>query len=204
MGSDDFRDGSAADRAIVFIDGNNLYHALKERGWPTLIQIGSLAKRVAGGRRLVRTYYYNALPPSGPEQTERLEAIRAMLKGAPDIIFRQSRLQPIMEYDETGPYRSYIEKGADTAISADIVACAAEDEYDVAILISSDGDLEPAARLATKTYGKAVEVIYFKSRRPFVMESVALMREFRLSLIEELDRERRPRRAAPKRARAGG
>ncbi len=199
MRLDDFRTDSTPDRAIVFIDGNNLYHRLKERGWPTLIEIGSLAKRVAGNRLLVRTYYYNAMPPSGPERTERTDAILAMLKGAPDIVFRQSRLQPIMEYDETGPYKSYVEKGADTAISADMVACAAGDEYEVAILISSDGDMEPTARLVSATYRKTVEVVYFKGHRPFAMESVALMREFRLSLIKELDRERRPRRPTRKR-----
>lgn len=190
---------SVPDRAIVFIDGNNLYHRLKERGWPTLIEIGSLAKRVVGHRQLVRTYYYNAMPPSGPERAERTEAIRAMLRGAPNIVFRQSRLQPITEFDETGPYASYIEKGADTAISADMVACAAMNAYDVAILISSDGDLEPAARLVRETYGKAVEVVYFKNRKPLVMGPVALMREFRLSLIKELDRERRPRKPTPNR-----
>lgn len=107
------------------------YHRLKERGWPTLLQVGALAKRVVGNRQLIRTYYYNALPPGGPEHDERLEAIRAMLKGAPDIIFQESRLQPIMEYGETGPYKSYVEKGADTAITADMVACATKNEYDV-------------------------------------------------------------------------
>lgn len=181
------------DRAIVFIDGNNLYHRLKERGWPTFIQVGGLAKRLAGGRQLVRTYYYNAAPPGGSEHTERGNAYLALIKGAPDIIFRQSRLQTITKADEHGTYRSYVEKGSDTAISADMVACAAADEYDVAILVSNDGDFAPVAQMIRDRYGKPVEVVYFKGTRPFAMEKVALMREFRQGLLQELDYHREPR-----------
>lgn len=179
----------SAERATVFIDGNNLYHRLKDRGWPTFIAIGELAKRLVGNRRrLVATYYYNAAPPGGAGHAARGNAYLAMMKGAPNIIFRQSRLQPTTRADEYGQYRSYVEKGADTAISADMVTGAAEDQYDVAILVSSDGDFAPVAGLIRDTYRKSVEVVYFKGVRPFAMEKVAIMREFRQSLLQELDR----------------
>ncbi len=50
-------------RVMVFIDGNNLYHCLKEKGWATKTDIGLLVKRLVGNRVLQRIYYYNALPP---------------------------------------------------------------------------------------------------------------------------------------------
>jgi len=34
------------ERAIAFIDGSNLYHRLKERGWKTWIDVGKLAKKL--------------------------------------------------------------------------------------------------------------------------------------------------------------
>lgn len=188
------------DRAVVFVDGNNLYHRLKELGWPTFIQIGVLAERLAGGRQLVRTYYYNAAPPGGAGHTERGNAYLALMKGTRDIVFRQSRLQSIKKADQYGSYDSYVEKGADTAISADMIACAAADDYDVAILVSSDGDFAPVAEMIRDTYGKRVEVIYFRGTRPFAMQNVALMREFRQGLLQELDFERPVRRERAERS----
>jgi len=186
--------GEQPNRAMVFVDGNNLYHRLRERGWPTYVEIGALAKRLVGGRQLTGTYYYNAPPPSGSEHEARGKAYLAMIKGAPDIVFRQSRLQPTRRADEFGTYTSYVEKGADTAISADMVRFAAADEYDVAILVSNDGDFAPVAETVRDVYGKLVEVIYFKGSRPFAMEGVARMREFRQGLLQELDYRPEPKR----------
>ena len=64
---------------------------------------------------------------------------------------------------------------------------AANDEYDVAIMITSDGDYEPAVKEVTENYGKRVEVIYFEGRRPFVLESCSLMRRFRIGYLKEYD-----------------
>ena len=192
----------ARDRVIVFIDGSNLYHGLKESRWVTYINVGALALRVAGRRRLVRTYYYNARPPGGAEHTQQANEYFAMVEDAPDLVFRPSRLQAVTKHDEYGPYRSYLEKGADTEMSADMIGCAAGDEFDVAIVISSDGDLEPPARKIKESFGKRVECVYFKRSKPSVMERVALMREFRRGFIQEMDRPRKPRQEGTSPARS--
>lgn len=175
------------DRVIVFIDGNNLYHRLKDRGWKTWIDMGSLATRVTGSRNLVQIYYYNSPPPGGKSHTEKGNAFLAQVKSTPKLIFRPSRLQPSQKSDELGPYQSYVEKGADTFLTSDMVSLAANNAFDVAIIVSSDGDFEPAAREAKDAYGKSVEVIYFEGRRPFAMEHCATMREFRQSYLREYD-----------------
>ena len=56
------------------------------------------------------------------------------------------------------------EKGVDTRLVADMVFMAARDLYDVAILVSGDGDLAFAAQ-AVKDLGKHVENSYFKKGR---------------------------------------
>ena len=175
------------DRVIVFIDGNNLYHRLKDRGWKTWIDMGSLAARVTGGRNLAQIYYYNAPPPGGQPHTEKGNAFLAQVKSTPKLIFKASRLQPSKKSDELGPYQSYVEKGADTYLCTDLVSLAANDAFDIAIIISSDGDFEPAAREAKVAYGKSVEVVYFQGRRPFTMQQCATMREFRQSYLQEYD-----------------
>ena len=180
---------SESNRVVVFVDGNNLYHRLKERGWPTWIEIGALAQRLAGKNRgLVRTYYYNAAPPSGSAHEGRGNYYLAKVSGAPNIVFKNSRLQRIRKADENGSYSTYREKGADTAIATDMVVGAASNEYDIAILVSSDGDFAPTVEVLGSNYGKTVEVVYFKGSMPLVMQGLARMREFRQSLLKEMDR----------------
>jgi len=181
------------DRAVVFIDGSNLYHRLKERGWKTWIDVGLLAKRLVGNRTLVNIYYYNAPPPGGKPHTRKGNEYLSSVKRTPKLIFRYAWLQPTQRGDEYGVYQSYREKGGDTALSTDLVSLAADDKFDVAVIVSSDGDYAPAARTVRHDYGKSVEVVYFEGCRPFAMESCSLMRAFRPGFITE-ERRRSPRR----------
>lgn len=194
-------------RAIVFIDGNNLYHRLKDSGWKTWIDVGHLARKIVGNRLLVQIYYYNAPPPGGRPHTQKGNEYLAQVKKTPNLTFRQSWLQATQKADEYGPYHSHKEKGGDTALSTDLIALAAADEFDVAVIVSSDGDFAPTARIIRDDYGKCVEVIYFEGRKPFAMESCALMRCFRYAFIAQEDAEpshdshRHSRRDKPSRRR---
>jgi len=70
----------STERAIVFVDGNNLYHSLKENGWRTWTDIGLLAERLVGNRTLVHIYYYNAPPPGSKPHTEKGNAYLSRVK----------------------------------------------------------------------------------------------------------------------------
>lgn len=179
-------------RAMVFVDGNNLYHSLKENGWRTWTDIGLLAERLVGDRTLVHIYYYNAPPPGSKPYTEKGNAYLSRVKRTPNLTFRSSWLQPTKKADEYGVYQSYREKGCDTAITADVVSLAAKNEYDVAIIVASDGDYAPAAKTVA-SLGKSVELVYFPGRKPFVMEPLALMRAFRPGYAVPYDSEPPPR-----------
>ena len=186
------------ERATVFVDGNNLYHSLKENGWRTWTDIGLLAKRLVGNRTLVHIYYYNAPPPGGQPHTEKGNAYLSRVKRTPNLTFRSSWLQATEKADEYGVYQSYREKGCDTAITTDVVSLAANDEYDTAIIVASDGDYAPPAK-TLRNYGKSVEVVYFPGRRPFIMEEYSLMRAFRPGYAVPYDyAERPPRRPTGK------
>lgn len=99
----------------------------------------------------------------------------------------------MQKYGPEGPYWTHTEKGADTALAADLVRNASENQFDVAIIASSDGDFLPPAEAAV-ALGKRIEVLYFRDSRPFVMQEVALMREIRRSLFAEQDKRRVRRR----------
>jgi uncharacterized LabA/DUF88 family protein len=170
---------SKSERVAVFIDGNNLYHCLKDKGWRIRTDIGLLAQRLVGKNRLLQhIYYYNAPPPGNKPHTEKSNAYLSRVKKTPNLTFCASWLQPIQKADEYGVYQSYREKGGDTALTTDMVSGAVRDEYDTAIIVASDGDYAPAAQMLV-SYKKSVEVVYFSGRKPFVMEKYALMRVFR-------------------------
>ena len=48
------------ERVMVFIDGNNLYHELKGHFGRSDLNFAKFCSKLANGRTLVRTYYYNA------------------------------------------------------------------------------------------------------------------------------------------------
>lgn len=181
------------DRVVVFIDGNNLYHRLKERGWKTWIDVGKLAGRLVGNRTLTHIYYYNAPPPGGKLHTKRGNEYLSQVKKTRNLTFRYAWLQQEQRVDEYGAYQAYKEKGGDTALSSDLISLAADDKLDVAVIVSNDGDYAPAARVVHDNYRKCVEVVYFEGSRPFAMESCSLMRAFRRNFVTEYDY-KRPRR----------
>ena len=50
------------ERVAVFIDGSNFYHAVKDQRGSARVDFEHLVSGLVNGRRLVRVYYYNALP----------------------------------------------------------------------------------------------------------------------------------------------
>lgn len=168
-----------AERAVVFIDGNNLYHRLKESGLGTKINIGYLASKLVGDRKLVQIYYYNSPHPGEGEKSQRENEYYSYIRKTPNLTFRLAWLQPTKMFDEYGEYKSYREKGCDTALTTDLISLAAKDFYDVAIIVSNDGDYAPAVKMIKKDYGKQIEVVYFRGSKPFVMEQHCVMRLIR-------------------------
>ncbi len=61
------------------------------------------------------------------------------------------------------PMRQTSEKGIDAAIITDLLSMAFDDNYDVAVLISGDGDYAPAVQYIQKKTDKQVVQAFFKS-----------------------------------------
>lgn len=170
-------------RVNIFIDGNNLYHRIKELGLRTKIDIGHLALKLVGDRKLEHIYYYNAPHPGNNENAQKENEYFSYIKKTPNLTFRLSWLQSTIMTDQYGEYKSYREKGSDTALTTDLIASAAKDSFDVAIIVSNDGDYAPAAKMIKEIYNKQIEVVYFPNNRPFVMEQYCLMREIRTGYL---------------------
>ena len=72
------------DRVAIFIDGSNLYHALRSNFKRYDLNFVKFADKLCGERRLFRAYYYNVLqeqsqyPEAYREQQDFLEALNHM------------------------------------------------------------------------------------------------------------------------------
>ncbi len=144
------------DRVAIFIDGSNLYHALRATLGRHDLNFAEFANKLCGSRRLFRIYYYNVLQ----DQAQRPEGYREQQEFL-DIL----RKTPYLEVRLGGTKVSQgipVEKGIDIMLATDLLYFAWNDFYNVAVLVSGDSDFAYALQ-AVKNMGKHVEVAYFES-----------------------------------------
>jgi uncharacterized LabA/DUF88 family protein len=144
-------------RVCLFIDGSNFYHGLKHNIGKTNIDFHKLSLLLCTPHReLVRTYYYNA-PVNKEDGEERYKSQQRFFESIRKMPYVQLRLGRL-EHRDGG----VIEKGVDIYLAVDMLRYAYNDIYDIAILISSDGDFSEAVN-AVKDLGRHVEYAHFSA-----------------------------------------
>jgi len=143
------------DRVVIFIDGSNLYHALRSNFRRHDLNFADFARRLCGSRRLFRIYYYNVLQ----DPVQRPEGYREQQEFL-DILRKTSYLEVRLGGTKVAA-GVQIEKGIDIMLATDLLYFAWNDSYDVALLVSGDADFAYALQ-AVKNMGKHVEVAYFE------------------------------------------
>ena len=144
------------DRVAIFIDGSNLYHALRANFNRYDLKFTEFVKKLCGSRRLFRAYYYNVLQ----DQSQRPDAYREQ-----QDFLSALRETPYLDVRLGGTKLAQgvtVEKGIDVMIVTDLLNFAWDDLYDVAVLVSGDSDFAYALQ-AVKNLGKYIEVAYFES-----------------------------------------
>jgi uncharacterized LabA/DUF88 family protein len=173
-----------SDRIIIFIDGSNFYHGLKKNIGIKDIDFLKFGNKVVGERKLIETYYYNAPLDINCDkekywkQQEFFEKLKKIPNFKLVLVGLQKRIingKPI-----------YIVKGDDIHLATDLIVLAYKNAYDVAILVSGDGDFVPAIK-AVQELGKRVENYYFKiggswHLRQICDKSVLMDKEFVLNI----------------------
>ena len=160
----------SSDRVAVFIDGSNLYHSLEENCKRFDLDFGAFSVKLSRGRRLFRTYYYNVLrdydrnPQAYQDQQKFLNALH-------NIPYFDVRLGTSKMRGDVA-----VEKGVDIMVATDMLRFGWDNLYDVAILVSGDGDFRYALQ-AVKDMGKHVEVAAFQSNLAAELSQVADDRE---------------------------
>lgn len=164
-------------RAMIFIDGNNFYHGLKTVGLSTKIDFRKFVEKTSTEYNLIKTYYYNSpyqqqADPTGYKNQQkffdyirslpRFELILGRLEKRiitiPDQIYER-----IKDIHPKKSFETLVEKGVDVNIAVDMLKFAFLNYYDVAILVSGDGDFVPVVK-SVQELGKKVINAYFKDK----------------------------------------
>ena len=150
----------------VFIDGRNVHYGLAKLGWPTQYDVRAFAESISSRFDLVSVHYYNATPspiytpePAYGRQLRYYDQIRSQ----PGVHVKLGYLN----MKGAKP----VEKLVDVMLALDLALGAARDTYDVAALVSADGDFAAAVDEA-KLAGKEVINFVFAVKRSFHLATV--------------------------------
>lgn len=179
-------------RVAVFIDNSNVFHHIcdirkTDKNWIALYNPLVLAKKLAGDRDLKYVGFYCVRPPtyllggSGEDQKKYnlTQKYYGEIQKLPSVLVKFGDLK--------GTRGQLQEKNLDTQLSTDMVAMAALDEYDVAILVSNDGDYKSAIE-NTKRFNKKIENLFFKGSLSMAINGICdIKRRARRSFFVKLD-----------------
>ncbi|HEX6904474.1 MAG TPA: NYN domain-containing protein [Thermoanaerobaculia bacterium] len=154
------------ERVVIFVDGSNFYHCLKSEFGRADVDFSRLGERLCAGRRLIRTYYYNAMVRR-EDSEERYKAQQRFLDHLRQVAYLDVRLGRLERRGNT-----VVEKGIDVRVATDMLWQAHNNVYDTAILVSGDADYVPAVE-AVKAIGKHVEVAFVNQGRSMALQQAA-------------------------------
>jgi uncharacterized LabA/DUF88 family protein len=151
------------ERAVIFVDGSNLYNGMRENLHNTRVNLKELMVQLVGDRQLVRCYYFNS-PLTDDYDSELREGQHRFfesLRRIPYVTVRLGRLH--RRQDGT-----LVEKGIDVAIAVEALSLAHRNAFDACILVSGDGDYVELVE-AIKRNGQHVECAMFKNQSAGVL-----------------------------------
>ncbi len=169
-------------RAMVYIDGFNLYHGmceceLRHLLWldlaamsnrllhpsQTLVGVKYFTARISGGKPTDRPDYRQERDAKKKRQDTYLNAIRTF--PAIELFFGQYRDNP-MECNKCGAtWVAAQEKMTDVNIATEMIFDAFANRYDAAILVSGDSDLSaPIRRIKEHLGGKRINIAFPPAR----------------------------------------
>jgi uncharacterized LabA/DUF88 family protein len=190
------------DRVAIFIDGSNLYHALRSNLGRVDLNFAEFVNKLCGTRRLFRTYYYNVLqdPTQRPDAYREQQEFFDILRKTPYLEVRLGSTKMAQGIP--------VEKGIDIMLATDLLYFAWNDFYDTAVLVSGDSDFAYALQ-AVKNMGNYVEVAYFESGASKDLLDLAdnrhlLNRAFFIGLWTRRHYARRKRVAVESKGKTGG
>jgi uncharacterized LabA/DUF88 family protein len=154
----------SVDRTAIFLDAGYLEKTFDKEFARTPIDYAKLALELAGGRELLRAYYYNcppfqSNPPTPEEVTRKANADRfyAALNRISRFEVRLGRLEK-RQCPSCG-VPSYRQKRVDILLAVDLVSISTKQQISRAVLVAGNSDLLPAVH-ACKEAGVLVHLYH--------------------------------------------
>jgi uncharacterized LabA/DUF88 family protein len=157
------------ERVIAYIDGYNLYHGLREKGWKWAywLNIQALAKRLLrANQSLIETKYFTSVITEAESRQRRQRVYLEALQTLSDFqIFYGHFMADMVTCKKCGHvYTTYHEKMTDVNIAVEMTTDALQDRCDMALLISADSDLVGLVRNIRNLYKTKVIVAFPPAR----------------------------------------
>lgn len=153
------------ERVMIFIDGANLFHGCSNYKKGYKIDMLKLRDELVGGRKLVSSHYYAAIPRENssqfPAQKRFLDMLSYNSFNVTAVPLKTHRVTVKCDYCGMENHTTeQVEKGVDIALATDLISFAMDDQYDTAIIVSGDYDYFRAIQEVQRR-GKKVEIAYF-------------------------------------------
>lgn len=156
---------------IVYIDGFNLYHGLRDKFRHRLLWLDlvALAQSLRPKSRLLRVHYFTAPvldePPAASRQGRYQQALLALHPGIITITQGRYQKKTVTCRKCGAQWTHYEEKETDVNIATSLVADAATHRTQSALIISADSDLVPAVKAARQLNPKMFMAAAFPPNR---------------------------------------
>jgi hypothetical protein len=189
-------------RAIVYIDGFNLYFgALKNTSYKWL-DLEKLFQKLLGEHHVItQIKYFTArisARANNPESPDRQDAYLCALEKHCPLVkiyyghFLSNKVKIKVHNPPKGcpPYVTAVEtkeKGSDVNLALHILNDAWHDRYDCAVLVSNDSDIAGALRFAKEEHNKKIGLIIPGHRHPSqtLMQHKDFMKVIRTSVLAD-------------------
>ncbi len=155
------------ERVAIFVDAENFHYGLKSiRKWYSdfYFDFEKFWKYVAKKRKLIKVWYVTAPLKGNQSLNHDQQIMLSRMRNIKNfeckvVLCKRQEIPP--KFD--GMDSRYKIKQDDVALAVEMVHEATKNNYDVAVLISSDGDMMPAVE-RIKELGKKVELVGFPNR----------------------------------------
>lgn len=157
------------------------------RGTPyRWLDIGKLARLLLPRHDIGRIRYFTALVnsrPGDPTQAQRQQAYIRALQTTPGIalhyghLLSKTKWRPLAHQPASGPRTVEVldieEKGSDVNLASYLLLDGFDDDYEMAVVVSNDSDLQLPIRMTRTKLGKQVGVFDPSRRRSFELYKAA-------------------------------
>ena len=154
-------------RVAILIDA----YGLKREFGELRIDFGRLAQELAGGKEILRSYYYNCLPyqsdPPTQEEADRFGKMQSFLNRLNRLPRYEVRLGQLAfrgVRQDGSPI--FVQKRVDILLAVDLVLLSAKRQISDAVLVTGDSDFLPAVRTA-RDEGVGLHLYHFTQSPPY-------------------------------------